>query len=229
MLTRGPCKTDSRLGTAKWTPDTPEPLIFSAWYRSFTRLVLEDDLGALFGDYWGFRPIFFRNVIEGQTGWCDNAATLEQETCELLAATALRQAAQELREDYGDDPGRWRWGEVHYADHDHLVFADTSLAPLFNLRAPNGGDAFTVNAARYALDEDGAAQTSGPGYRALYDLADLERSRFIHPTGQSGNPLSRHYRDFLQRWVAVDYLPMVTERARAEEGALGTLTLTPER
>ena len=212
------------------SPDAPEPLIFSLWYRTFTRLVLEDDLGALFKDYWGFRPIFFRNVIGGRTHWCDNTETLETETCELLAATALRQTAQALAD--GDAKGDGEdhdWGDVHYADHDHLVFADTPLAPLFNLRIPNGGDAFTVNAARYAVDEDGAAQTSGPGFRAVYDLADLERSRFIQPTGQSGNPLSRHYRDFLERWAAVEYLEVVTARERVDEDALGTLTLTPGR
>jgi penicillin amidase len=207
----------------------PEPLIFSAWYRAFTQLVLEDELGALFEDYWGFRPLFFYNVIRGQRHWCDNVETLERESCELLAATALGQASQTLRERYGDDPERWRWGEPHYADHDHIVFGETPLARLFNLRVPNGGDPFTVNAARYAIEGDGAAQTTGPGFRALYDLADLRRSRFIQPTGQSGNPLSRHYRDFLGRWAEIEYLPMVTAREQVEEGALGTLTLTPGR
>ncbi len=207
----------------------PEPLIFSTWYRKFTRLVSEDDLGSLFGDTWGFRPIFFRHVIDGQTGWCDNKETLETETCDLLAATALRQTAQELRELYGDDPQSWRWGDVHYADHDHLIFGETPLARLFNLRVPNGGDAFTVNAARYAVDEEGAAQTSGPGLRALYNLSALERSQFMQPTGQSGNVLSSHYRDFLDRWVNVEYLPIFTAREQVEENSTGTLTLTPER
>ena len=212
----------------------PEPLIFSTWYRIFTRLVLEDDLSqdgssTLFEDTWGFRPLFFRNVIQEQTAWCDNVRTPETETCELLAATALRQTAQELYKLYGDDPQRWHWGDVHYADHDHLVFGQTPLARFFNLRVPNGGDAFTVNAARYAISSEGAAQTSGPGLRAVYDLKDLERSEFIQPTGQSGNVLSSHYRDFLDRWVNVEYLPMVTNRNQLAENALGTLTLTPKR
>jgi penicillin G amidase len=186
-------------------------------------------LGALFDDFWGFRPLFFRKVTTGQAHWCDNVETLETESCELLAATALRQAAQTLRERYGDDPEAWRWGEAHYADHDHLIFGDTLLGRFFNLRVDSGGDAFTVNAARYAIDGEEAAQTAGPGFRAVYDLADLERSRFIHPTGQSGNPLSKHYRDFLRRWAEVEYLEMVTARERVEENALGTLTLLPER
>ena len=208
--------------------DTPEPLIFSTWYRAFTRLVLEDEVGELFEATWGFRPIFFRNVIQKQTAWCDNVETLEPETCELLAATALRQTAQELDELYGDDLENWRWGRVHYADHDHLIFGKTPLGRFFNLRAANGGDAFTVNAARYAIDGEGAAQTSGPGLRALYDLSDLERSQFIQPTGQSGNVLSPHYRDYLDRWVNVEYLPIFTGREQVKN-AMGTLTLTPKR
>ena len=35
------------------------------------------------------------------------------------------------------------------------------------------------------------ASTHAAGYRGLYDLADLDRSRFVARTGQSGNPLSR--------------------------------------
>ena len=209
--------------------DAPEPLIFSMWYKTFTRLVLEDDLGTLFEDTWGFRPLFFRNVIREQTAWCDRIETPQTETCELLAATALRQTAQELRQLYGDDPANWHWGDPHYADHDHLVFGETPLARLFNLRVPNGGDAFTVNAARYAVNAAGAAQTTGPGLRAVYDLSDLERSQFIQPTGQSGNVLSPHYRDFLDRWVNVEYLPILTNRDKVEANASGTLTLTPER
>ena len=38
--------------------------------------------------------------------------------------------------------------------------------------------------------------------RAVYDLADLNRSRFMHAPGQSGHPLSPHYRDLAVRWAA---------------------------
>ena len=40
----------------------------------------------------------------------------------------------------------------------------------------------------------------GASYRGVYDLADLDRSLFMMAPGQSGNPLSRHARDFLTRW-----------------------------
>jgi penicillin amidase len=38
------------------------------------------------------------------------------------------------------------------------------------------------------------------GLRAVFDLADLDRSRFIIAGGQSGNPLSSHYHDLVERW-----------------------------
>jgi penicillin amidase len=40
----------------------------------------------------------------------------------------------------------------------------------------------------------------GASFRGAYDLSDLDRSRFVVAPGQSGNPVSRHARDFLERW-----------------------------
>ena len=70
-------------------------------------------------------------------------------------------------------------------------------------------------------------QDHGAGYRAVYDLGEPERSVFIQSTGQSGNPLSVHYDDFAEAWRDGRYLPMLTDRVRVEENALGTLILRP--
>ncbi|MFL6719907.1 MAG: penicillin acylase family protein [Burkholderiaceae bacterium] len=55
----------------------------------------------------------------------------------------------------------------------------------------------------------------------------MEKSRFMHSTGQSGNPLSPLYGNFAQRWVDVAYLPMRTVRAEVEKEQIGTLSLLP--
>ena len=44
--------------------------------------------------------------------------------------------------------------------------------------------------------------------RALYDLSDLENSRFIYQTGQSGLVFSSRYRDMRDDWAAVQYRPL---------------------
>src|SRR3546814_17931480 len=40
----------------------------------------------------------------------------------------------------------------------------------------------------------------GAGFRAVYDLENLDRSRFMIATGQSGNPLSHLYGNLTLRW-----------------------------
>lgn len=209
--------------------DEAAPLVFSAWYREFVRAVTEDELGPLFEDAYGFRPLFVRRVLRERSGWCDDVRTPAEESCAELAGRAFDRAVASLAERHGDDPEAWRWGEAHRAVFDHAVMTNSPLRLLFDLTAANGGDPYTVDAARYAIGnaEHPFRQTTGPSYRAIYDLADLDRSRFMHGPGQSGNPASVHYRDLLEAWAEVDYLPMRTDlEAFLGEGG-STLRLEP--
>jgi penicillin amidase len=58
----------------------------------------------------------------------------------------------------------------------------------------------------------------------IYDLADLDNSRFMIATGQSGNPLSAHYDDLLETWRDGKYL---TIAPGSEQNASRTLVLAP--
>ena len=49
----------------------------------------------------------------------------------------------------------------------------------------------------------------GSGFRALYDLADLQESRFIIAGGQSGHPLSPFYGNLLEAWRDGLYIRLV--------------------
>ncbi len=211
--------------------DRPEPLAFAAWYRALTRLVYADELGPQFGTAWRLRPLFMDWVLDGEGAhWCDDVDTSASESCAERVAQALDAAAAELAERYGDDAAAWRWGDAHYADHAHSVFRGRPLlAALFGQRVDNGGDAYTVNAAGYLVrdDERPFVQRFGPALRAIYDLADLERSLYVVSTGQSGNPLSRHYGDMIERWR--DHRPFVipTQRATVDSAAEARLLLSP--
>ena len=44
--------------------------------------------------------------------------------------------------------------------------------------------------------------------RQIVDLADVDASLSIIPTGQSGQPLSGHWRDQTELWARGDYKPM---------------------
>ena len=210
-------------------PERPEPLIFHSWVWEFGRLVSADELGALQRQAWGRKGPFIQRVLEEREVWCDDQATAEVETCDDRLARAFATAVDRLVREHGDEPAEWRWGDEHMAVAEHRPFSRTPLAALYNLSGPAPGSMYTVNAFSFSpLDDDTPfASTHGPGFRAIYDLADLDRSLFIHSTGQSGNILSSHYGDFEKPWRAGEYITIPTRRAAYEENALGRLRLSP--
>ena len=136
----------------------------------------------------------------------------------------------DLEKRYGADMSAWRWGAAHNARSSHRPFAGVpALAKYFDVREPVSGDTYTVNVSRHDIRNDAEPYTAvhAASLRALYDLADLENSRFIHSTGQSGIVFSPLYANLAKRWASVQYIPMKTVRASVEPGALGVLRLSP--
>lgn len=102
-----------------------------------------------------------------------------------------------------------------------------ALARHFDVSVPSHGDSYTVNVGQYNVGE-----AQGPfvnrhaaSLRAVYDLADLEQSRFIYQTGQSGLVFSPRYRDMSTAWANTEYRPLQRKPARWAHA----LTLTPAK
>lgn len=223
----------------KMDVDHPEPLIFNAWMRAASWQIFADELGEdLMKDYWEQRNVHqpMVNVLmdkNGQSRWCGDIAKhadAKPQTCGDVLSASLDTALADLEKRYGSDMKKWRWGTAHQAHSEHRPF--TKVAPLawmFDIQVPTPGDTYTVNVGRYNLrnQKNPFANHHAASLRALYDLSDPENSRFIHSTGQSGNVLSPQYRDYVERWAKVEYLPMKTKREDIEQGAMGTLVLSP--
>ena len=215
----------------------PEPLIATAWIDRLRRLVFVDEVGEklfpLLERQRGRSAALVRALtVPDRAKWCDDVTTPAVESCGAMVDRALEEAVADLRARYGDDLGSWRWGDAHVAVSEHRPFSRQALlAKLFEIRTPSGGDTNTVNVGRNDPwdPKEPFASRWGPSLRAIYDLANLENSRFVHSTGQSGHALSPHYRDMSERWARVEYLPMVTDRAAIEKAAYSTLTLVPGR
>lgn len=56
----------------------------------------------------------------------------------------------------------------------------------------------------------------GPTLRMIVDLARPDAARFMITPGQSGNPLSPHWGDLVQRWRDVGYLTFGDDRSGGE-------------
>ena len=136
------------------------------------------------------------------------------ETCALQINRAFGAALDELQALQGADVTAWQWGRAHQARSEHRPFSKVKwLAKWFEVRAPVGGDSYTVNVGRVSLKADSATgefylDEHGPSLRGRYDLGDATKSQVIHSTGQSGIPWSPLYRSFAERWVRVDAVPL---------------------
>lgn len=212
--------------------DRAEPLVYMAWLRELTRALFADELGDVFEDYWDIRTDVIHRALTRRPAWCDDITSGIRETCSGQVTGALAAALDFLSDRYGHDMAGWRWGEAHAVHMTHRLLGRIPyIGPWFEIRLATGGEKETVNAGGFDVtDEDSPFnQNHGAGYRAVYDLANPERSIFITSTGQSGNPLSTHYRDYAEAWRDGHYLPMLTDHARIKQNALGTLLLTPEK
>ncbi len=211
-----------------------EPLIFSAWLRELSRAIYADELGPLFERYWSLSPRFIATVLKGDREWCDDVKTPDKESCGGRVLLALDRALDSLEAQFGKDIRKWEWGAVHKARFVHPLFGDILdgvpiLGKLVNLEAEVDGGGYTVNrgASRVSNSKAPFQSIHGPGLRAVYDLGDLAKSRFVIATGQSGNPLSSHYKDQLALWRDGMTLKLEWDRLDFEKEGLKPLILLP--
>ena len=176
------------------TESIPQPLIFTTWMVMFRDAILAHaHLGSSL--IWGANaPLFdFVPYVLSPAGahWCGG-------DCAPLLKTTLDHTMSSLATRFGPDPSAWRWGKVHQAVFAHpFLRAIPLLGPLTTVRIGTPGDGTTLD--RGDMNDD-LESVHGASFRGVYDLDDLNRSLFMVAPGQSGNPLSRHARDFLTRW-----------------------------
>ncbi|MDQ4149509.1 MAG: penicillin acylase family protein, partial [Actinomycetota bacterium] len=141
----------------------------------------------------------------------------------------LGSVIRKLKERFGEDPSGWSWGKAR---------------PL-RLRHPFGekkplDQAFDIGPITVGGDSDTIAQVSSEpldplrhpafiaGLRMVVDVGNWEASRFVLPSGQSGNPLSPHYADQLPLWERGDGVPIAWGEDEVEKACVARLKLVPK-
>ena len=208
----------------------PEPLIFEAWFRALNRALFGDELGPLFGEFFWQQTQTVKHALTSRPAWCDDVTTPKAETCADVLRASLDTALAELSSRHGPKPGAWRWGAEHVAALPHPLLSRLPLVGRwFGLAVETDGDSFTVNRGTTRFSDAAApyAHVHGAGYRAVYDLADLANSRYVIATGQSGNPLSPHWGDFVERWRDGGTVRMAGDRDTLAKAGAQILTLKP--
>ena len=204
--------------------DRPEPLIFNAWMRELVILLLRDqgkfDLSNLLAE----RSSLIFDAFAGTSIFCRD----RPDGCAGVVAASLQTALSDLSRRLSGDLAYWRWDSLHYAPFEHPVFGRIpGLRPLLGFKVPTDGDFYTINRGATPLSDaaNPYADVHGAAYRAIYDLSDLDHSRFMVAPGQSGNPLSRHWGDMTEAWSNVRDIPINNDAVNLVGAE--TLTLTP--
>lgn len=204
-----------------------EPLVFAVWMRELTRRTLDVAVGDFAETMTRERPRLVLDVLAGRSPWCGGTG---EGACARAAETALVAAIDWIAARHGRDPAGWRWGAEHRAPFENAVFARIPvLGALLGVDVPTHGDYYTVNRGGGRLSDPlrPFAHTHGAGYRAVYDLADLDASLFVVAPGQSGDPLSAHWRDLAGHWADGRHVRLARSRVELGEDSRRLRLLPP--
>jgi penicillin amidase len=178
--------------------------------------------------------------------WWDDPTTIAKETAATQISKALDRAGGELRAAYGDS-ATWTWGRLHTVTFREGTLGSSGIGVFewyFDAATiPVAGASGTVDNTYYqerraypdptdptyvpvGIDHVFAV-TNGPSYRLTVDMADLDAARIVITTGQSGNPLDRHYADMIPKWAAGTTVPLPFSRSAIDGSTVATLTLAP--
>jgi penicillin amidase len=186
------------------------PLLFAAWFDSLSTRAFAAAAGPQ-----------AKALQRAGAGHLDLPVLLKQMKepgADSILAGSFEAAAATIRDRFGADPARWRWGAVHLASFRH------PLARAFDLPdASRGGHGTTVNLTAGA----NLRQSHGASFREILDLADWDNSVATNVPGQSGQPGSPFYGNLLPMWEKGEYFPLVYSRGAVEKNTAHTLWLRP--
>jgi penicillin G amidase len=216
---------------------------YQVFWLHLLRNTFDDELGDLAKFYVNGsdvnRQALIQLLAQPDATWWDNIATPEWvEDRDDILKRSLTAAARDLVAQYGADPNSWQWGKLHTITFKHRALGTQPVAFIYNrgpfpvsgysalVNATGGNFGFAYQPGDPKLT-DIMQETYGPSLRQIVDLSDLNASRFIHTTGQSGLPTNSHYDDMTPLWLNVQYVPMWWKAADIKANAEGTLLLTP--
>ena len=143
----------------------------------------------------------------------DLLETPEKETGYDLFLLSFKEAVTKL-ESFKTEHNGYNWQEYKGAYVGHLLQA---LPAFSRFNVPIGGDRNTVNA---------SDTNHGPSWRMIVEMSYPPKALGIYPGGQSGNPGSKYYDNFIDDWAAGNYFNVLfMQNKNNKEGVIATQTL----
>jgi penicillin amidase len=185
------------------------------------------------GDRW--MAVMTTLLQRPDDAWWDDVTTARRETRDDVLRRALLQARDDLTRLESRYPADWTWGAIHELDLHSQTLGESGVGPVEWLLNRDGyevggGDALVDAAGWNAASEDLGTRfhvTTAPSMRMVVSLADLDDSRWVNLTGESGHAFDDHYTDQADLWARWETLPWAFSQDAVSAAAAHTLTLRP--
>lgn len=199
------------------------PSIYNKWIYFYLKATFEDELGEenfklLLGTH------IIKQMIEAQTQnaaspWWDNITTKnKKESQSEILTLSFKQAVASLEKQLGSDIKQWQWEKVHKVEFQHPIGKVKLFSKFFNVgQFGISGTNEVINNQLFTYSDDAEINVKGgPSTRRIIDFSDIENSWSVLPTGQSGNPMSKHYDDQSELFVNGKFRKMKLNKKEIE-------------
>lgn len=186
----------------------PQPILYYRWLQFLIEDVYKDEFGEKYYKTFTLAhrikrsyPIVF---TDPNSPWWDNVLSEEVEDASTICTATFIEAYERCISDWGKDYATWEWGKAHQLYFEHPLGKVDALKDFFNVGpfdAPGGNETINNAGINLVSDEKVYVAKFGPQMRIIIDFADVEHSKSISPTGQSGNFMSPHYDDQAQMFI----------------------------
>jgi penicillin G amidase len=190
---------------------TAPGMIVELAYHAVRKAVADRAAPGLEAEYdWPVAPAVIEKLLrERPSGWFPDY--------DQMLLQSLGEAITDGAKSEGSKISRWDWGQYNELRISNPVLGQVPLI----------GKYFNIGPVAMSGSPTTIKQTTrrlGPSMRMVVDLSDLDRSLQNITIGESGQPLSGHYRDQWSAYYGATSFPMQFNRVDAKQ----TLTVRPE-
>ena len=193
------------------------PVLFELWDAQVDSLTwdelyaAQDSIPVEIPDDWRLLELIRTNP---NLAWFDHQQTAEREDASAIITRAWKTACAQFQA--LSENGKGYWSVYKGTDIMHLARIPAFSAMDLEL----GGNKNALNA---------ITPTNGPSWRMIVELGPETRAFGVYPGGQSGNPGSPFYRNFLPTWQTGAYrtLQILSKEEIMKQPHLLALTLHP--
>ncbi|MEJ6981957.1 penicillin acylase family protein [Pedobacter sp. P351] len=176
--------------------DEPGPTIFDVWWRKLRKEVFNDDfLNTSLPVKMPDNSTLLEGLLKDKHfKFLNNRTTPATEDLNTIISASFKKACGQL--DTIKQENNLAWGKYKNTELKHIL----SIPAFSRLSLPIGGGLNSINA---------TAKNQGPGWRMIVQLSKKTEAHGVYAGGQSGNPGSKYYDNFVNTWAGGAYFKLL--------------------